>query len=367
MKKIGFVIAVTLIAGLWWFTRAESALSVDARFNLQVAFRSSIAESINATGVIKAKTGAEVKVGSRISGVLEKIHVDVGTRVEQGDLLAELDDREMLPDLAELEARIDELEAQYQYSRDLWRRNQGKNIISDDQLAALERDMMVNSARLDQAGAQLESLRVRLSYTKVTAPITGTIASVSTQQGETIAASFAAPTFVTIVDLDRLEIQAYVDEADIGKVMVGQEVSFSVDTWPGKSFRGTVITIYPKAEIVNNVVNYVVIINIAPHPGFLLRPEMTAHVQFLIQKKENAIVIPRTAVFSEQGKYYVVLSSADGNGGSGTGEEGKREWEKVPVVPGIVNSAQIEIVDGLEDGDRYVADARTWLTAQENR
>lgn len=362
MKKLLIASLIALACGLWWWLRPDAASSSNVQLTLQQAARSAIAESINATGVIKAETGAEVKVGSRVSGVLERIHVDIGDRVEAGDLLAELDDSDILPELESLRARVRELRELYSYSRLLWERNARIDILAEAELAALQRDVEVNAARLEQAQAELERLQVRHSWSRVRAPIGGTIASVSTQQGETIAASFAAPTFVTIVDLERLEIQAYVDEADIGKVEPGMPVGFGVDTYPGEEFRGTVVTVRPKAEIVNNVVNYIVIIDIDPHPGFLLRPEMTAHVRFLIARNDTALVVPRSALLSEGGSYFMVLADANGatSGTAGT----SRQWRKVPVITGIVDSSGVEITSGLNEGDRYVVNARDWLNAQ---
>jgi len=108
------------------------------------------------------------------------------------------------------------------------------------------------------------------------------VASVATQEGETVSASFATPTFVTLIDLNRLEVWAYVDETDIGRIELGQRATFTVDTYGDASFAGTVTAIYPKAEIRDNVVNYIAVVRFEPQPGRTLRPDMTAFVRIAL-------------------------------------------------------------------------------------
>ena len=133
--------------------------------------------------------------------------------------------------------------------------------------ARYEEDLKQASAEVDRARSALSNAQVQLSYATITAPIDGVIASVSTQEGETVAAGMQAPTFVTIIDLERLQVDAYVDEVDIGKVQPGQEAFFTVDTFPDREFKGRVNAIYPKAVIQENVVNYDVVVEILDEHG----------------------------------------------------------------------------------------------------
>lgn len=354
MKLLFSLLSLLLSVLLWnWYGRTATVETADA-FAVQVAVRSTISEVVNATGVIKPRNGAEVRVGSRISGVLELLHVDVGDAVHSGQLLAELDDRDLQVTLLGLRARVRELEAQHVYSQELLARNRSAATLADAELARLKTEVEMNAARLDQARGALATEELRLSWTRVTAPISGTIASVSTQQGETIAASFAAPTFLTIIDLTRLEIQAYVDESDIGKISPGQPVRFTVDTYPGAAFAGQVRTIYPKAEIVNNVVNYIVIVDIAAQPEFLLRPEMTAHLQFVLREVADTMAVPRSALFGGSEGYYLMLQLP------------QERWERRPVEVGIVTPASVEITAGLTEGSVFISDRQTWLAANPN-
>jgi RND family efflux transporter MFP subunit len=211
--KPALLVTVLLLSALalWRWYGAPAATNSTAEFPVQTATRNSIADVVNATGVIKPRNGAEVRVGSRISGVLEKLHVDVGDEVAAGQLLAELDTQELQGNLLLMQARVAELEAQFAYSALLLERNRRVPVAAEMEIAALEKEVALNKARLQQMQASLANEKIRLAWTRVSAPIAGTIASVSTQQGETVAASFAAPTFLTIIDLARLEIQAYVD------------------------------------------------------------------------------------------------------------------------------------------------------------
>src|SRR3990172_6769397 len=229
MKKLLAVIVMFGAALVWRSFSSDKVLDIEAELNFRVALRSPMAEVVNATGVIKPRNGAEVRVGSRLSGVLKAVHVDVGDTVERGQLLAELEDLELLNEIALQQGRIEELDAQLAFNRQLLERNLKASILPDAELANVRKEVAVGSARVKQASAALESQRILHAHTRVLAPIGGTVASVSTRQGETVAASFAAPTFLTIIDLERLEIQAYVDESDIGKIGPGQPVRFTVD------------------------------------------------------------------------------------------------------------------------------------------
>jgi multidrug efflux pump subunit AcrA (membrane-fusion protein) len=158
---------------------------------------------------------------------------------------------------------------------------------------------------------------------------------VATQEGETVAASLAAPTFVTLVDLRRLEVRAYVDETDIGRIKMGQAARFTVDTYPDHEFEGRVSAVYPQAEIRDNVVNYVTVVTFEPRPERTLRPEMTAVVRIAIETRANVLTVPRRAIRRDAGRAYVVTAAG-----------GKRF-----VTLGTRDETDSEIVEGLREGD----------------
>ena len=239
-----------------------------------------------AVGIVKSQIGAEVKVGSQLSGIVARLHVNVGDVVKRGDALAELDDAQWRARVTSLEAELAAAEAELAYARSDVSRMERVASYSPAQVENGRRNVQVRDAMVGQARAKLEEARVELGYTRIRAPISGTVASVSTYEGETVAAAFSAPTFVTIVDLARLEVQAYVDEHDIGAVRTGERVRFRVDAFRERDLTGTVRAIYPKPQLINNVVNYIVIVDFGTPPDLIVRPDMTAHVTFTPDARE---------------------------------------------------------------------------------
>ena len=246
---------------------------------------------VKATGVIRPQVGAEVRVGSRISGVVSRLYVRVGDAVRKGQLLATLDDTDLRARRDEAAAALRQAEIERAWAAtDLAR----KRALTDaGGLAPSERDLAERAAALAEqrvAGARgaLAYAEAQLAYTRIAAPIAGVVASVATQEGETVAASFAAPTFVTLLDPRRLEVWAYVDETDIGRVQVGQRARFTVDTYGTHAFEGAVAAVYPKAEIRDNVVNYVTVVRFEPPRDRTLRPEMTTSVRIASGPRDDA-------------------------------------------------------------------------------
>ena len=225
--------------------------------------RRDISATVMAMGVVRPMVGAEVKVGSRVSGVVTHLRANIGDHVQAGEVIAEIDPAEFRARLAQNEASLARAQAEAalaQLNLDRLGTMAEREFVSQQQVDAAESALQVARAQERLATANLESARIQLSYTRITAPVGGVVASVATQEGETVAASFAAPTFVNIIDLDRLEVQAFVDETDIGRIQEGQAARFSVDSYPAEEFEGQVTAIYPKAVIQDNVVNYVVTI-----------------------------------------------------------------------------------------------------------
>jgi len=219
------------------------------------------------------------------------------------------------------------------------------NFTSQEAVDIAAKELAVNQAGLNLAGRQVESARAalkeseaNLGYSTITAPIAGVIASVSTQQGETVSAGLNAPVFVTIVNLKRLQVDAFVDEVDIGKVHEGQKAVFTVDSYPAKEFEGKVTAIYPKAVIQENVVYYDVVIDItSPYDG-LLRPDMTASVTIMLEGRPNVLAVPAEAVKRERGKTLLYILTD----GRAKPREVKTGWKDGPWI---------EIAGGVEEGE----------------
>jgi HlyD family secretion protein len=348
-------------------------------------------QTVSATGTVTLKTGAEVKIGSRISGQLEQLFVQIGDSVKAGEVIAviehfDLDARvsqrkaELSAQRARLEkianegpleinkarAEYEEIEVQIELAEKMLKRNQelsDKGVVSVTVLdesqeklkvikaryksaeetlrlkeSQLQNDIRLGVANVEKAKADLQEVNTQLSYATIVAPTDGTVASISTQKGETVAASLNSPTFVTLVDLNKLEVTVYVDETDIGRVKVDQEATFTVDSYAKKFFKGIVREIRPKAMIKDHVVNYETILEIEKSSVDLLRPEMTANVSIVTDKKDSALAIPKKAIKRKGDKQMVTVN----RGGT---------LSEAQVSSGWRDGKFIEIVSGLKQGD----------------
>jgi len=314
--------------------------------------RRDIGSTVLSTGIIKPMVGAEVKVGSRISGVVKRLRANIGDIVKAGQLIAELDDAELQARLNQNLAAVAKAQADLTFARTIFERTKSlrqKELVSAQDADQAETSLKSAEAQLKQAEANLEYAKVQVSYTAIYAPISGVIASVSTQEGETVSASLAAPTFVSIIDLRRLEVQVYVDETDIGKIKVGQQTSDTVDTYSDTDFKGKVTAIYPKAIIQDNVVNYIVTAEITDSQGKLLRPEMTTNVTIFLETRKNVLAVPTSAITRDRGDRYVTVMEGE-----------KRIQRKVKT--GWKDNGFTEIISGLNEGETILVAS----TNQEN-
>ncbi len=303
--------------------------------------RETMTREVIATGVIRPVTGAEINVGSRVSGIVENLPVKVGDTVQAGDLLAQLDSTPFEALVQQAAADVDLSKAELALAESNLARKQNlaaEGYSPEADLQEAIRDINVARAKLALNQAKLRSANIDLGYTRISAPIKGVIADVTTREGETVAANFAAPKFVSIVDLDRLEVQAFVDETDIGRVFVGQSARFEVDTYSDRDFQARVTAINPKAELQNSVVNYIVVLYFDGQEGSILRPEMTAHVRLQLEERNNVLTAPRSALRRQNGRQ-IILVERDG------------DWTEQRVRIGWRADQRVEIVDGLSEGD----------------
>jgi macrolide-specific efflux system membrane fusion protein len=338
-KLVGLAILASAAGG--YFYLRGNVEATEPTYETTRVRRETLDRTVSATGVIRPSVGAEIDVGSRVSGIVRNIPVKVGDAVRRGDLLAQIDPTEFDAQVAEARAELALAEAQRDAAGSSHRRTAtltGEGILSEEELTVVARDLEVARARVAREQARLDAAAIRLDYTEIRAPIPGVIAQVTTREGETVAASFAAPTFVTIVDLERLEVQAYVDETDIGRIFVGQTASFSVDTYPEIEFQAEVVAINPKAELQDGVVDYVVLLEFEGRDECVLRPEMTAHVQLEVDRRTDVLTLPRKAVRRRDGRQFVTVQRA-GN------------WVDQEIQPGWRSDRAVEIRDGLAENE----------------
>lgn len=347
MKKwIIFVIVVLVVAAASYgaYKVFLSKGSKEVNFQTEAVKKRDIASSVQATGVIRAKIGAEVKVGARISGRVEKLYANIGDLVKKGQLIAQIEQEDLKAKVNEAKMNLKIAEATLELNQKNLQRMKNlyeKDYVSKDKVDVAERDLKTSQALAGQIRESIRYNETQMTYANIYAPISGVIASVATQQGETVSASsLNVPTFVTIVDLNRLEIYAYVDETDIGKIKPGIEATFTVDSFPEKDFKGKVTAIYPKATIQDNVVYYITIISIE-NPEGKLKPDMTVNATIYLNKRENVLAVPNKAIKREGGKKVITVL-----------ENGKPVQKAIKT--GWKDSGYTEVIEGVKEGNLVI-------------
>ena len=344
--KSATVVAAIAVAGalaggvLWEFGASsgdEDSLVIDGYTRAETR---SIASTILATGIIRLRVGAEVRVGSQMSGIVEELNVVVGSRVQQGDVIARIDARSLQARLDQANAQVRVLQQEVKRAEielERARRLDLEGLAPANDIEDRQLDLGDAQARLDKARRDAAVVETDLQYAVIRAPIAGTIASVSTQKGETVAASFETPTFATIIAEDALELVAMVDETDIGTVEISNPVYFTVEAFPANEFEGTVKQIAPKGSIISGVVNFEVMVEI-DSPVDLLKPDMTANVSIRTAERE-ALVLPAHALHRDGFEQYVFVEE---NG----------ELVRRAVSVGSRETGSIEIRQGLGMNDK---------------
>lgn len=363
MKKyllIGIVVlvAATTVLAVYFVNRKGSQEKPGERF---IVRRDNVTYFTEQTGIVKARVGAIVKVGTRATGTLTELKYQVGDAVKKGELIARIDDRELLANIRNTRATIESLkrdleakEAQHAYTKTNYEREVNlleKEFTTKDSVDQAKRELDVARAQVEfgrakvkEATERLKAQDVSLSYTKIYAPISGYVSAVSTQLGETVVSGLSAAILITIIDPTKLEMWIYVDETDIGRTKPCMKIQYWVDTFRDRRFSGRIDMIYPQPEIKDNIVYYLAIVKIDPTDTVFLRPEMTTHVRIIVEDKKDVLVVPNNAIRFEEGKNVVYVG--------GTEKSQRRE-----VTPGIRDEQFTEIVSGLNEGDAIVIPA----------
>jgi len=345
MRHSWIAIVLVLVAGAatgFYFWRSNEPRPVVAGARAVHPEWRMVGTTVNATGTVRLRVGSEVRVGSQLSGIVKKLKVTVGSHVHAGDVIAEIDDAPIQARLAQAEAQTQldgaSMEhAQVNYERA--RRLASEQLIPVQEEQDLQLALAEAKARYEKSLRDRDLVKVDLGYVAIRAPISGAVASVSTQEGETVAASFTAPTFVTIIGDNSLQLVAMVDETDIANVKHGNPVSFTVDSYPSRDFPGIVESIAPKATIVSGVVNYEVTIDIRKDAQ-LLKPDMTANVS-VRTAQHNALLLPTTTVQRDGDQCFVYITGRNGP-------------ERKPVVVGTKEAGMFEIKRGISQSDEVL-------------
>ena len=354
---IGIIAIVAIVLVLLLGGKKETV-----KINHDVCSSGVIENTVTATGEIQPVY--KVDVGTQVSGIVEKMYVDYNSTVKKGQLLAELDKSLLLEQVKQSQATLNTSTS----NRNLAQKNFDRIKKLYDQKAATQEEYDQAETELEQAKNQLitaqsnyENARTNLKYAEIYSPIDGVILSKAVEEGQTVASSFSTPTLFTIAaNLTDMQLEAKIDEADIGMVKEGQSVSFTVDAFPGETFEGRVRQIRLVPTVTSNVVTYTVIID-ASNPEGKLYPGMTASITILV-KQEQGIVIPL-----ESTKYTIpkeMLAKLDKQGYTVKGRESNGttsvividgkclEYREITV--GINDGANIIVTSGLKEGEIVV-------------
>lgn len=291
-------LAAALAAGgalAWWYYRKPAAKPPELR--IAKVSKGEIVQAVTANGQLSPVV--TVQLGSQVSGNIQKLYVDFNSKVTNGQLVAELEPSTYEARLIQAESELINAKAQANLAR-----------VNAKRADLLFKGSLISEADSDQAKAELEqrdanvrirdaalkSAQIDLARTKIYSPIDGTVISRNVSVGQTVQASFTAPTLFNVAqDLRKMEIAAMVSEADIGGVEEGQSVSFLVDAFPARTFVGRVSQVRNEPTTNQNVVTYATIVDV-PNADLKLKPGMTANVSITLAKKSRVLKIANTAL-----------------------------------------------------------------------
>ena len=326
--SVGLIVVVAAVT-VGFLKKGHSGYTATYRFvNVD---RGDISSTVSSTGTLSADT--TVTVGAQVSGQITQLFADFNSHVKKGELIARLDPRP-----AELEVRTAEAQVAQDVADSMLKSFtlvqatplHTSGMMTDNDYVAAQAAYEQSKANLQSARVQLARAQQDLAYTYIYAPMDGVVQERDVQVGQTVASSFAAPQlFIVASDLKRMQILVQVDEADIGQIKAGQDVAFTVEAYPNRTFHGTVQTVRLQYATVQNVVDYTVVVSV-PNPDGALLPGMTATVNFQTAKVSNVLRIQNAALRFRPSE--MMLAAADipqrrpGAAGSAGADSGRRQF-----------------------------------------
>ena len=290
------LLAVAVAVAAWIVVRSVSA-KPGVKIQTETLSRGDMENSVTATGTVEPLE--QVEVGTQVSGIIARIYVDYNSQVKEGQVIAELDKDVLETELASAKLSVESNKNEYEYQQKSYERTKRlyeQSLVSESEYETAEYNY--NKARIayQQSVAQEDKARTNLEYATIYSPIDGVVISRAVEEGQTVASSYSTPTLFTIAnDLRKVQVVADVDEADIGSVREGAEVTFSVDAYPGEIFEGKVNQVRMEAITTNNVVTYEVVIH-ANNPDLKLKPGLTANINIYSMRRNGVLRLPVKAV-----------------------------------------------------------------------
>lgn len=383
---------LALIAGSIYGAHAWAARgAAEAQYTLATVKRGDLEDTVTATGILQPRD--YVDVGTQVSGQLKTLHVEIGSRVKAGQLIAEIDPtvyqtrveadqaqlRTLQAQLQDKQAQLTLAEQQRERQANLMKENattQDALQTAEAALHSAQAQIEVLKAQIEQTQSTLRGDQANLSYTKIDAPMAGTVVAQSAKQGQTLNANQQAPVIVRIADLTTMTVQSQVSEADVASLKPGMPVYFTTLGDAGKRWYGKLRQINPTPETVNNVVLYDALFDVDNRDGALMT-QMTAQVFFVSAQAKNAVLVPVGALRPagaqagprRRGDRVTDAAAADPRtslaGESAVVRVAKADGtiENRDVRVGIASRVSAQIVSGLEPGERIVVGQRAAASA----
>ncbi|SIS72077.1 HlyD family secretion protein [Zobellia uliginosa] len=372
-------VAFVLIA-LVAYNLLNGSDSVKIEAKTVAAQKGDVTTMVTATGTIEPIT--QVEVGTQVSGVVEKIYVDYNSVVTEGQLIAELDKTNLKAASVQAQAAYDNAISQRNYTKTIYERQKTlfeNQVISQSDFDDAVYNYETAKGNVTQRLSDLQKAKTNLEYANIYSPIDGVVLSRDIDEGQTVAASYSTPTLFTIAqDLREMQVEADVDEADIGQVQEGQRVSFTVDAYQGEIFSGIVTQVRLNPTVTSNVVTYTVVIK-ADNPDLKLKPGLTATISIYTLELKNVLSVEAKAInfkptpqemmaYNKQEKLTVERPN---NGPRTTDEEGvTKVWvleSNGAITPkevklGASDGVNVQILSGINEGDKLVYSLKSETT-----
>lgn len=361
---IGSIVVVILAIVAFFFLKGDDAIIIEAK--TVEAKNANVTTMVTATGTIEPTN--QVDVGTQVSGVVEKIYVDYNSVVKAGQLIAELDKTNLKASATQAQASYDNAVSQRNYTKTIYDRQKtlyDNQVISKSDFDEAAYNYETAKGTVTQRYSDLQSARTNLGYANIYSPIDGVVLSRAIDVGQTVAASFSTPTLFTIAqDLKEMQVEANVDEADIGNVKNGQRVTFTVDAYINETFEGVVTQVRLDPTVTSNVVTYTVVIK-ADNPDLKLKPGLTATISIYTLELKDILTAEAKAINFKPEAETLATYNLHHNLPENTSDLSSKEtmlWiqgndksiTSKKVTLGASDGVNIQILSGISEGEKLV-------------
>ena len=369
MKKvtkwgIGLLAVAALAAGMWWWLKPKNEIN----YLTEPVVRTNIAQTVSATGEISA--AQLVDVGAQASGQIKKLHVTLGQQVKKGDLIAEIDSTSQLNNLNTNKAKLDTYQAQlvsaeialrsadkkYQREQALWKEDAtSREALEDaqDAFAAAKASVAELKSSIRQTQIAINTAEADLGYTRITAPMDGTVVAIPVEEGQTVNANQTTPTIVQVADLSTMLNKMQIAEGDVNKVKAGMKLTFTTLSQPDNVREATLESIDPglttmsqgsyttSTDTTDSAIYYYAR-SLVPNEDNVLHIGMTTENTIIINQAEKVLAVPKLAVKQRGGKQYVRVLG-----------ENNQPQEK-EITTGLSDNMNTEVKSGLGEGENVI-------------